>query len=120
MVRILLVLLTLVLALGRVQAGELGVIRHDALPPEAKQTLKLVERGGPFPYRRDGVVFQNREGRLPGKPRGYYREFTVPTPGIATRGARRIIVGRNAPGNLGRGETYYTEDHYRTFMRIEP
>lgn len=81
------------------------------LPPEAVQTLDLVKRGGPFPYRRDGVVFQNREGRLPAKESGYYREYTVPTPGSKDRGARRIVAGAQA-------EYYYTSDHYRTFRRI--
>lgn len=81
------------------------------LPSEAVQTLDLVKRGGPFPYRRDGVVFQNREGRLPAKHSGYYREYTVPTPGSKDRGARRIVAGAQA-------EYYYTSDHYRTFRRI--
>ncbi len=81
------------------------------LPIEAVQTLDLIKRGGPFPYRRDGTVFQNREGRLPAKQRGYYREYTVPTPGSKDRGARRIVAGAQA-------EYYYTFDHYRTFRRI--
>lgn len=81
------------------------------LPPEARATLQLIERGGPFPYRRDGVVFGNRERRLPMKPHGYYREYTVPTPGARDRGARRIVAGS--------AERYYTDDHYRTFRRIE-
>lgn len=81
------------------------------LPHEALATLRLIERGGPFPYRRDGVVFGNREQRLPLKPRGAYREYTVPTPGASGRGARRIIAARS-------GELYYSEDHYRSFRRI--
>jgi ribonuclease T1 len=76
-----------------------------------KKTLDLIKRGGPFPYRRDGTVFQNREGLLPAKQRGYYREYTVPTPGSKDRGARRIVAGAQA-------EYYYTFDHYRTFRRI--
>ena len=84
------------------------------LPPEAVQTLRLIEAGGPFPYDRDGSVFQNREGRLPQRPRGYYREYTVPTPGSRDRGARRIVSGGDPPEVL-----YYTDDHYRTFRRIE-
>ncbi|HYR36957.1 MAG TPA: ribonuclease domain-containing protein [Burkholderiales bacterium] len=88
-----------------------GDVRIDQLPPEARQTLGLIEAGGPFPYARDGVVFNNREAQLPKQARGYYREYTVKTPGARDRGARRIIVGRG-------GERYYTQDHYRTFRRI--
>lgn len=84
------------------------------LPVEAYQTLQRIQRGGPFTYDRDGSVFQNREGRLPAEPRGYYREFTVPTPGSPDRGARRIVTGGDPPGVY-----YYTDDHYRTFRRIE-
>ncbi len=84
------------------------------LPPEAVTTLQRIERGGPFPYDRDGTVFQNREGRLPDRPRGYYREYTVPTPGSPDRGARRIVTGGQPPEAY-----YYTDDHYRTFRRLE-
>ena len=86
-------------------------IALTALPVEAQRTIKLIKRGGPFPYQRDGVVFGNYERLLPARPRGYYREFTVPTPGAANRGARRIIAG-------GGAEYYYTADHYRTFGRV--
>ena len=92
-------------------SGGDGIAIAD-LPREAHATLALIERGGPFPYRRDGVVFGNRERRLPARPHGYYREYTVPTPGAQNRGARRIVAGATA-------ERYYTEDHYRTFRRIE-
>jgi ribonuclease T1 len=102
--------LALLLACGAV-LGFAGDIDGKALPPEARQTLELIQAGGPFPYTRDGVVFGNREGELPKQPRGYYREYTVKTPGARDRGARRIIVGRG-------GERYYTDDHYRTFRRI--
>jgi ribonuclease T1 len=81
------------------------------LPNEARATLALIKVGVPFPYPRDGVVFGNFERRLPVRERGYYREYTVPTPGARDRGARRLIAGRN-------GEYYYTDDHYRTFRRI--
>src|SRR3954470_12988818 len=81
------------------------------LPPEGRETLALVQAGGPFPYARDGAVFGNREGLLPRQPRGYYREYTVRTPGARDRGPRRIVAGK-------RGELYYTDDHYRTFRRI--
>ena len=84
------------------------------LPPEAVTTLELIERGGPFPYDRDGTVFQNRERRLPDQPRGFYREYTVETPGSPDRGARRIVTGGNPPEVY-----YYTDDHYRSFRRME-
>lgn len=84
------------------------------LPPEAHDTLRLIERGGPFPHRQDGTVFQNREGLLPDRPRGYYREYTVRTPGARDRGARRIVTGGDPPEVF-----YYTEDHYRSFRSIE-
>ena len=79
---------------------------------EARDTFALIKRGGPFPYPRDGIVFGNREHRLPKRPRGYYHEYTVKTPGAHNRGARRIICGA-VP------ECYYTEDHYQTFKRIK-
>jgi ribonuclease T1 len=88
---------------------------HDVptqnLPVEARETLARIKAGGPFPYQRDGAVFGNREGLLPKRSRGYYREYTVKTPGARDRGARRIVVG-------GGGEYYYTDDHYRSFRRI--
>jgi ribonuclease T1 len=88
-----------------------GVIAVSKLPAEARDTLKLIRQGGPFPYTRDGIVFGNREGLLPRAPHGSYREYTVKTPGRRDRGARRII-------GSARGEFYYTSDHYRTFRRI--
>ncbi|MGC8780905.1 MAG: ribonuclease domain-containing protein [Anaerolineae bacterium] len=88
-------------------------IRLDQLPAEAHETIGLIARGGPFPYRQDGVVFENREGRLPRKPAGYYREYTVVTPGSADRGARRLVRGEQ-------GELYYTDDHYASFRRVVP
>lgn len=86
-------------------------VRLDELPKEAQTTLRLVKSNGPFPYKRDGATFGNFEGRLPKKERGYYKEYTVPTPEVRARGARRIVTGRN-------GEYYYTDDHYQTFRRI--
>jgi len=87
-----------------------------ALPPEARHTLELIASGGPYPYQRDGVVFGNREQRLPLHARGYYHEYTVTTPGVRTRGARRIICG----GTLrSLAECYYTDDHYQSFRRIK-
>ena len=96
---------------ARGHAAGLGTISLAELPPEAVTTLRLIDHGGPFPYRRDGVVFGNYERRLPVRARGYYHEYTVPTPGADNRGARRIIAGDE-------GERYYTGDHYRTFRRI--
>jgi ribonuclease T1 len=91
--------------------NRISTISVSDLPPAARETLRLVEVGGPFPYSKDGAVFGNRERLLPRKPRGYYREFTVPTPGVRDRGPRRIIIGRD-------GQSYYTDDHYRSFKRI--
>jgi ribonuclease T1 len=88
--------------------------QEAALPPEARDTLRLITAGGPFSHDRDGSVFQNREGRLPRQPRGYYREYTVPTPGSPDRGARRIVSGGDPPT-----EYFYTDDHYRNFRRLE-
>ena len=82
-----------------------------ALPREARQTLDSIKRGGPFPYERDGVAFGNYERLLPPRDRGYYREYTVPTPGARNRGARRIVSGKD-------GVYYYSDDHYRSFKRI--
>lgn len=84
----------------------------DTLPPEAAETLALIDAGGPFPYPDDdGKTFLNIEGLLPDHDRGYYREYTVPTPGADTRGARRIITGSG-------GELFWTDDHYQSFERI--
>jgi ribonuclease T1 len=81
------------------------------LPREARTTLALIHKGGPFPYAKDGITFGNREGHLPNQKRGYYREYTVKTPAERTRGPRRIIAGSG-------GEFYYTDDHYNHFRRI--
>lgn len=90
------------------------------LPPEAQHTLRLIQRGGPFPYlRKDGNTFGNFEKRLPQQARGYYHEYTVPTPGSRDRGARRIIAGEGRSGDVASsGEYYYSDDHYRSFRRI--
>ena len=89
----------------------LAAVAASSLPPEARETLALIARGGPYPYSRDGVVFSNFERLLPRKPGGYYKEFTVRTPGESDRGARRIIAGEA-------GEKYYTPDHYESFLFI--
>ena len=84
------------------------------MPPEAHDTIALILRGGPFPHRQDGSVFANREGRLPPRPRGHYREYTVPTPGVPHRGARRIVTGGDPPT-----EWYYSADHYGSFRAFQ-
>ena len=91
--------------------SQLGEIRIASLPPEAQSTIALIRKGGPFPYERDGVSFGNREKLLPPRQRGWYREYTVRTPGERSRGARRIVAGRD-------GTLYYTDDHYRSFRRV--
>lgn len=83
----------------------------DELPPEVLDVLDLIESGGPYPYRQDGSTFFNREGRLPLEEERYYREFTVETPGSLDRGARRLVVGE-------RGEVFYTDDHYDSFVEV--
>ena len=88
--------------------------RDPGLPAEARDTIARIQRGGPFPHRQDGSTFQNRERRLPQQPRGYYREYTVDTPGLSHRGARRIVTGGRPPEVW-----YYTDDHYDSFRRIE-
>ena len=89
----------------------LGDVKASALPPEAREAIALIRSGGPFPHARDGVSFGNREKILPARERGWYREYTVRTPGERGRGARRIVAGRD-------GTLYYTDDHYRSFKRI--
>jgi len=95
--------------------GDLAVVSLQELPREARELLVRIHRGGPFDYDRDGVVFGNRERLLPARPRGYYHEYTVRTPGERTRGARRIVCGgeREAPDAC-----FYSDDHYRSFRRI--
>ncbi|MBK9942465.1 MAG: hypothetical protein IPP13_12710 [Kouleothrix sp.] len=88
-------------------------VAPEQLPREARRTLDLIARGGPFPYRQDGAIFQNRERRLPRQPGGYYHEYTVVTPGSDDRGARRIITGAG-------GEIFYTDDHYASFVQVLP
>ena len=93
------------------RASNLPTIAVDDLPREALDTIRLIEQGGPYPFDRDGITFQNRERLLPLHPQGYYREYTVITPGERTRGARRIVAGNG-------GEMYYTDDHYDSFREI--
>lgn len=91
--------------------GGPATVQESRLPAEARQTLRLIDRGGPFPYAKDGSVFGNFEGLLPAEKRGYYHEYTVPTPGSRDRGARRIVTGQG-------GEIYYTDDHYDSFRAV--
>ncbi|MDP2431001.1 MAG: ribonuclease domain-containing protein [Pseudomonadota bacterium] len=97
---------------GNKSARAVAEIAVADLPPEGRATLALIKQGGPFPYSRDGIIFGNREGLLPAQSRGYYREYTVPTPGLSHRGPRRIVSGGHG------GEYWYTADHYRSFKRI--
>lgn len=114
--RLLLCLLVLVVGCsatdsGSGRTGGTATVRVSQLPAEARQTLALIDKGGPFPYARDGVVFGNFEGLLPRQKRGYYHEYTVRTPGSRDRGARRIVTGQG-------GEIYYTDDHYNSFRAV--
>jgi ribonuclease T1 len=110
-IRLLAAFLALVVASSVAAAPPLGDIRADMLPPEAAQTIRLIRAGGPFPFEKDGSVFFNREHLLPRRQRGYYREYTVAPLDARERGARRIVAGRG-------GEFYYTQDHYRSFLRV--
>ena len=102
--------LALVVAFGALGFSE-DEIGKKQLPAEAIETIALIRKGGPFPYDRDGAAFGNREKLLPARERGWYREYTVRTPGERSRGARRIVAGRD-------GTLYYSDDHYRSFRRI--
>ncbi len=123
------------LALAAAAVGVLGAVQHVqargpeqplpaatvalvALPLEAQATYRLIHQGGPFPYQRDGTVFFNRERLLPTQPRGHYREYTVRTPGVSHRGARRIVCGGRPPSQPE--ACWYTADHYNSFRRIQP
>ncbi len=92
------------------QAAAVRAQYPDFLPVQAHRTIELIQRGGPYPHRQDGGTFGNFEGHLPRKPRGWYREFTVETPGLSHRGARRIVTGGDPPSAW-----YYTDDHYESF-----
>ncbi|MFJ4035481.1 ribonuclease domain-containing protein [Streptomyces griseoluteus] len=92
-------------------AAGMTTVPESRLPVEARRTLALIDKGGPYPYARDGIVFGNFEGRLPRHQRGYYHEYTVPTPGSSDRGARRMVTGDG-------GECFYTDDHYNSFRAV--
>ncbi|WP_231724406.1 ribonuclease domain-containing protein [Deinococcus actinosclerus] len=95
-----------------------GALPVSALPREGQQVMRQIAQGGPFRYAKDGSPFGNRERRLPRQPGGYYREYTVPTPGETDRGARRIICGGQPDTRTD--DCYYTADHYRTFRSLQP
>jgi ribonuclease T1 len=99
----------------RPAASSLAPIHVAELPVRAQETYELIRLGGPFRYEKDGAVFGNRERSLPGARRGYYREYTVPTPGSGDRGARRIVCGGPAKAPHA---CYYTADHYASFRQI--
>jgi ribonuclease T1 len=102
-------------AAARSLADAPATVAVPDLPSDARETLERIHRGGPFRYERDGIAFGNREHLLPPKARGYYHEYTVPTPGAKSRGARRIVCG----GPPARPEVcYYSDDHYQSFRRI--
>ena len=90
----------------------LVLVEVGSLPVQARQTIKLIERGGPYPYAKDGAVFGNRERLLPSRPSGFYREYTVPTPGVDDRGPRRIVTGDQDQ------QFFYTDDHYASFVQV--
>ena len=91
-------------------------VAYTGLPPQGQEVMEQIRQGGPFRYEKDGTVFGNRERQLPSQRRGYYREYTVPTPGLSHRGARRIVCGGQRPRSPD--ACYYTEDHYSSFRLI--
>ena len=103
-------------AKGSAPKTEVGTISVAALPEQGRHMVRLIYQGGPFKYDKDGSVFGNRERILPAKSRGYYREYTVKTPGERSRGARRIVCGGFVPTTPD--ACYYTDDHYASFRRI--
>jgi ribonuclease T1 len=96
----------------------LPAVALTSLPAEAQATHRLILSGGPFPHNKDGIVFGNRERLLPLKPRGFYHEYTVHTPGAKNRGAKRIVCGGKPPTQPQ--SCFYTSDHYASFSRIVP
>jgi len=97
---------------GRSSGATMRTVALSSLPPQAAATVALIQHGGPYPYSEDGTVFANDEHLLPTRSRGYYHEYTVTTPGASTRATRRIVTG-------SRGEFYYTDDHYESFVRVD-
>ncbi len=103
-------------AAARPPAPQIPTVALTSLPNEAQETERLIRAGGPFPYEKDGSRFGNRERLLPIQARGYYREYTVKTPGARNRGARRIVCGGRKPTMPD--ACFYTDDHYSSFRRI--
>lgn len=101
--------------LDRPAEGTVATVRLADLPRQGRETFELIRQGGPFPYEKDGSVFFNRERLLPAGKRGYWREYTVKTPGSRDRGARRIVCG--GPPRQPHA-CYYTADHYASFRKI--
>ena len=97
------------------EAGAVAEVAVEDLPAQARRTLVLIRKGGPFPYGKDGSTFGNRERLLPPKRHGYYTEYTVPTPSSPDRGARRIVAGGDPSSS---DDLYYTDDHYGSFRKI--
>lgn len=116
-------LLAVTVALGSAEAKtaattpDVGTVAWGALPAQGQDTHRLIRQGGPFPFDKDGTVFANRERLLPLYQRGYYREYTVRTPGARNRGARRIVCGGPATQP---DDCYYSADHYASFRKIVP
>ena len=113
---ILLICTILVHARSPQEVSDLSTMLTTELPREGQETYQLIRKGGPFPYEKDGTVFGNRERILPREARGYYREYTVRTPGARNRGARRIVCGGPVPAEPK--ACYYTQDHYASFRMI--
>ena len=105
-----------VLAKAQAPAAVLQTVTLTALPAQGRDMMALIEKGGPFKYDKDGTVFGNREKFLPARQRGYYREYTVRTPGESSRGARRIVCGGQQP--RAPDACFYTDDHYASFRQI--
>lgn len=101
---------------AQLQGSAHATVAYDGLPSQGRQVMEQIRQGGPFRYEKDGTVFGNRERLLPAQKRGYYREYTVPTPGLSHRGARRIVCGGPIPRTPD--ACYYTEDHYASFRLI--
>ncbi len=96
---------------GATPRSGLPIVSASVLPVEARQVLGLIDAGGPFPFVQDGMVFTNAGRILPRRSAGYYREYTVRTPGSSDRGSRRLVVGRD-------GDIYYTADHYASLRQV--
>ena len=104
-------------SLAQAPSGQVPTISQQALPAQGVETYRNIQRGGPFPYEKDGVIFGNRERVLPMQKRGYYREYTIKSPGSRNRGAQRIVCGGPATAP---DACYYTADHYASFRMIVP